>query len=269
MTPILLWALAAAPPPDIPPEPEQPSSWMSDEDYPAAAIRAGESGTAAIRLDVDSEGRVTGCTITASSGSATLDSATCRIMQTRARFRPARDGGKAVASTWSSRITWRLPEGGTDILPPPGSVTISFTLTPDGRVTGCSSQKVGAGAPEDGEAVCRAPESSRYHLYLSELAPRYRIVRIGFGAMAGVSPDAVLPPVEGELIQRRQVELWPPIGTDGPIRCRTLAAVGPDPFSADLCATLRARGETVEAEAALGREAGLIVDEAVRGIRRR
>jgi TonB family protein len=269
MTPILLWALAAAPPPDIHPEPEQPSSWMSDQDYPAAAIRAGESGTVAIRLDVDAQGRVTGCTVTASSGSATLDSTTCRIMQTRGHFRPARDGGgKEVASTWSTRITWRLPEGGTDILPPPGAVTISFTLTREGRVTGCSSQKVGVGASEDGEAVCRAPEGSRYHLYLSELAPRYRIVRIGFGAMAGANPDAVLPPADGELVQRRLVELWPPVGADGPIRCRTLAAVGPDPFSADLCATLRARGEAVEAEAGLEREAGLIVDETVRGIRR-
>lgn len=66
---------------------------------------------AAFRLTVSPEGRVTGCSIQSSSGSATLDHATCAIMTPRARFKPARDAqGKPVADEVVQRIVWRLEE---------------------------------------------------------------------------------------------------------------------------------------------------------------
>jgi TonB family protein len=56
---------------------------------------------------------VTSCTVTSSSGSASLDAATCRIMTERARFIPARDRrGRAVADSLSARVRWVLPEDG-------------------------------------------------------------------------------------------------------------------------------------------------------------
>lgn len=83
---------------------------FSDEDYPASAIRAGEQGAVRFRLEVGPEGRVTGCTITASSGSSALDSTTCRILRSRARFTPARDAsGRAIADSVEGAIEWRLP----------------------------------------------------------------------------------------------------------------------------------------------------------------
>ena len=86
------------------------ASYISDSDYPAEAIRAGEQGTVGFRLDVGPEGLVTGCTILLSSNSASLDGATCRILQARARFTPARDShGRAVADSVKGRIRWVLP----------------------------------------------------------------------------------------------------------------------------------------------------------------
>lgn len=83
---------------------------FSDEDYPASAVRAGEQGTVRYRLEIGADGRVTGCTVTASSGSAALDSTTCRLLRSRARFAPARDGdGSPVPDTAEGAITWRLP----------------------------------------------------------------------------------------------------------------------------------------------------------------
>ena len=87
-------------------------SYVSNDDYPDAAIRAAEQGTVAFALIVGPDGRVTRCSIVQSSGHDSLDQATCTIMQGRARFEPARDSeGRPVADTVSSRIRWVLPEG--------------------------------------------------------------------------------------------------------------------------------------------------------------
>ena len=84
-------------------------SLISDEDYPASAIRANEQGRTGYRLTVGTNGRVTGCTVTSSSGSATLDSTTCRILRARARFTPARDAqGEPVEAFHEGVITWSL-----------------------------------------------------------------------------------------------------------------------------------------------------------------
>lgn len=86
------------------------SAWITTEDYPTAALRAEEEGVVAITVQVGSNGRVTGCTVTASSGSSALDGAACRLYQRRARFEPARDNaGSAIATSYSDRVRWQLP----------------------------------------------------------------------------------------------------------------------------------------------------------------
>jgi TonB family protein len=86
------------------------SSLISVEDYPASALRAGERGTVRFRLSVDPSGRVTDCTVLTSSGSSALDSTTCRLLRSRARFTPATDkNGKAIADSVESSVTWSLP----------------------------------------------------------------------------------------------------------------------------------------------------------------
>lgn len=87
------------------------ASFISDDDYPASAIRNEEQGTVAFAVDVTPQGAVAGCRVEKSSGSEALDGTTCRIITERARFKPARDSrNRAVADVFKGRIMWRLPE---------------------------------------------------------------------------------------------------------------------------------------------------------------
>lgn len=87
-----------------------PPALVTIADYPPSARRAGEEGTVGFALDITADGRVSACTIEASSGSAALDAATCRIMRSRARFEPARDsGGQPIPDHLQSHIRWILP----------------------------------------------------------------------------------------------------------------------------------------------------------------
>jgi protein TonB len=84
---------------------------ISNDDYPASALRAEEEGTTGFRLSIGANGRVTNCQITSSSGSSALDSATCRLLTSRARFTPARDStGSPTTDTHTARIVWRIQE---------------------------------------------------------------------------------------------------------------------------------------------------------------
>lgn len=86
------------------------TSLFFDEDYPAAALAAREQGDVGFSLEVGPNGRVSGCTITRSSGSAALDSATCRVIRSRARFTPALDAaGTPTADRIAGKIVWKLP----------------------------------------------------------------------------------------------------------------------------------------------------------------
>lgn len=83
---------------------------ITDRDYPAAARAARQQGVVHFTLDVAPSGRVTGCTVTRSSGSAALDGTTCRVMRARALFTPAYDaGGNAIPDKVAARIGWKLP----------------------------------------------------------------------------------------------------------------------------------------------------------------
>lgn len=87
-----------------------PGLWVTNDDYPAAAIRAGQSGTVGFTLKVDASGKVTECVVDSSSGSSLLDSTTCTLLRARVAFSPARDEkGRAVAGSFSSRFRWELP----------------------------------------------------------------------------------------------------------------------------------------------------------------
>jgi protein TonB len=79
------------------------------EDYPVDALRNNEQGTVGTRLQVDRTGRVSDCTVVQSSGSASLDKATCDILQKRAHFTPARNSdGQPIPDTYDQRVTWGL-----------------------------------------------------------------------------------------------------------------------------------------------------------------
>jgi TonB family protein len=143
---LLLFGLSLAPPQDAAAKATprgNPGYWISDADYPVAAIWERQSGAVKTRLDLDAQGEPTGCTITASSGSKVLDKATCELLRGRAHFFPARDAaGKPVASSYNSTFTWVLPDGEGAF----GSwVYFSQISIVAGQIAGCSQQSNGAG----------------------------------------------------------------------------------------------------------------------------
>lgn len=88
-----------------------PSRWVTNTDYRLRWIKEEMSGAARFTLAIDAGGKVTGCTVTRSTGHAALDAATCDLVSKRARFDPARDDtGKPVAGRYSGTITWQIPE---------------------------------------------------------------------------------------------------------------------------------------------------------------
>jgi TonB family protein len=85
------------------------TSYVSNDDYPAAALSRGEEGSVRFRLTVGPDGRVSTCTIVMSSGFSTLDDTTCRLMRTRPRFRPALDAsGVPTTGSIESAVHWRI-----------------------------------------------------------------------------------------------------------------------------------------------------------------
>lgn len=88
-----------------------PSAWVTNDDYPASALRNEEQGRTAFRLAIGADGQPTSCTVTASSGARALDDAACRLLMRRARFTAARDAdGAAVAGTYANSFLWQIPE---------------------------------------------------------------------------------------------------------------------------------------------------------------
>jgi protein TonB len=110
---------APAGPPPAPPAPSQARgartknerSWAAriQENYPARALREEIEGTVGVRVSVTPDGRATGCSVTASSGSDILDAAACAGMERYARFDPALDNdGNPTTGSYSTRVTYKL-----------------------------------------------------------------------------------------------------------------------------------------------------------------
>ena len=108
-----------APPPPPPPrfqpkgpEPRgNPGRWANTNDYPSRALREEREGITRFSVTVGTNGRVTNCRVTGSSGHSDLDQTTCRLIERRARFNPATDGnGDEVSGTWSSAVRWEIPD---------------------------------------------------------------------------------------------------------------------------------------------------------------
>lgn len=121
------------------PKPIDPATWVTQDDYPAEALNANESGTVVMRMAIDAKGAVTGCTIVQSSGSASLDTTSCNVMRERARFTPATDAnGQPTTSTFQRRIQWSSPN---DVASPlsPFAMVIRLTLGEKGAVLACET----------------------------------------------------------------------------------------------------------------------------------
>jgi protein TonB len=76
-------------------------------DYPRDLRERGVGGQVGILFTVGVNGRVTGCTVTRSSGVAELDELTCRLIRQRFVFRPGTDSrGRPVADQVEGEHDW-------------------------------------------------------------------------------------------------------------------------------------------------------------------
>jgi len=110
---------APPPPPPAPPPPSKAqeatprglNSWAAriQRNYPRRAEREGIEGNVGLRVTVGTDGRVSNCTVTSSSGSSDLDSAACDGMTRYARYNPALDrDGNPITDTDTRTIVYRL-----------------------------------------------------------------------------------------------------------------------------------------------------------------
>ncbi len=112
---------AAPPAPPAPPpppsrargvQPENQRSWQQRimDNYPARALRDEVEGTVGVRVTVGTNGRVSSCSVTGSSGSSILDEAACNDLTRYGRFDPALDdAGNPTTGSWATRIVYRIP----------------------------------------------------------------------------------------------------------------------------------------------------------------
>lgn len=85
--------------------------WITNDDYPARALRAEAEGLAGYRLIVSTNGQVSACEVTRSTGNGQLDDATCDFIARRARFEPATDEtGAKVVGSYTGTVKWEIPE---------------------------------------------------------------------------------------------------------------------------------------------------------------
>lgn len=89
---------------------------ISDRDYPQELSRAGVAGTVGVRYRVNVDGSVSDCRVAQSSTYDALDVLTCRLIEKRFRFSPARDEqGRPVTSLIVEQHSWIIPAA----VPPP------------------------------------------------------------------------------------------------------------------------------------------------------
>jgi TonB family protein len=63
-----------------------PGEWFTDDDYPPIALKRHVQGHVKIALTVDTDGKIKGCRIVATSGDPDLDRGTCDVAKTHARY---------------------------------------------------------------------------------------------------------------------------------------------------------------------------------------
>jgi TonB family protein len=91
--------------------PISPQSWITNDDYPVSALRWEREGSVGFVLHVSANGNVTDCSVIKSSGWSDLDTTTCDLLRSRARFDPARDRrGRRIPAQYKSRISWTIPD---------------------------------------------------------------------------------------------------------------------------------------------------------------
>ena len=81
---------------------------LTNADYRRTRPPQGAAGTVEVSYRIRTDGRVDRCTVLRSSSYAVLDEATCRLIEQRFRYEPARDSaGRAIDWEVRTDYTWR------------------------------------------------------------------------------------------------------------------------------------------------------------------
>lgn len=116
--PVFVPTPTVAPPPPPPAAPSKARAasvkgrWTSrlQENYPSRAQREEREGTVRVNLTIGSDGRVTACRVSSSSGHADLDEAACSGMMRYGRFDPALDdAGNPTTGSFSTSVRYEIP----------------------------------------------------------------------------------------------------------------------------------------------------------------
>lgn len=86
---------------------DNPAAWITADDYPAEALRNNEEGTVSITWVVGSDGRVSDCAATTSSGHASLDRAACAAIMRNGRYVAVPPA--TPPRIFTRRVVWKIP----------------------------------------------------------------------------------------------------------------------------------------------------------------
>jgi TonB family protein len=135
------------------------SGAISDEDYPADAIRNNQQGVAGVNFEIGVDGHVTACRVAISSGFASLDEISCSLIRERFVFKPALGpNGRTRPETRFQRVRWTLPEGTRPING--YDLTWSYTLGADGVARDCTITGTPKPPPVTAEQCAKASQGA-------------------------------------------------------------------------------------------------------------
>ena len=82
---------------------------ITNADYPKSATAARQGGSVTAHFTVGADGRPTKCRVVKSSGNADIDATTCRLIEQRFRYEPARNkAGHPISDVTGWQQTWWL-----------------------------------------------------------------------------------------------------------------------------------------------------------------
>ena len=85
---------------------------ITNADYPKSATAARQGGSVTAHFTVGTDGRPSKCRVAKSSGNADIDATTCRLIEQRFRYEPARDkAGRPISDITGWQQIWWLERG--------------------------------------------------------------------------------------------------------------------------------------------------------------
>lgn len=90
--------------------PVNQKAWIKAADYPGDAVSKGLQGNVIVEFDISVAGRAENCRVQSSSGHKALDDIPCRLIERRAKFRPAiAPDGKPTATQGRFSVAFWMP----------------------------------------------------------------------------------------------------------------------------------------------------------------